>query len=180
MYWIQIGVILNQFNASLLNKGIISKYVHVLITLAGGLENPENCITSPEAFMDAEHEINSGKCSELTWVHMSRYYMHLINLLQVSSQPGTAQVTIKLGFFIQCIQQLINLNSENLCTVYMFLCNDGLIGCVIQEQCRVLMGCCPCLVILNLLSDSPSYTPSLAITNPLTESSGPFLIPLQL
>ncbi|XP_016134498.1 cilia- and flagella-associated protein 54 [Sinocyclocheilus grahami] len=57
----------------------------------GGLENAENCITSPEAFMDAEHEINSRKCSQLTWVHMSRYYMHLINLLQVSSQPGAVQ-----------------------------------------------------------------------------------------
>lgn len=126
MYWIQIGVIFNQFfNASLLNKDIISKYVHVLITLAGGLENAENCITSPEAFMDAEHEINSRKCSELTWVHMSRYSMHLINLLQVSSQPGTGKITIKLGFFIQIIQQLLNLNSENLCSVYMFLCNDG-------------------------------------------------------
>ncbi len=120
MYWIQIGVILNKFfNASLLNKSIISKYVHVLIALAGGLENAENCITSPDAFMDAEHEINSRKCSELTWVHMSRYYMHLINLLQVSSQPGTGKITIKLGFFIQFIQQLLNLNSENLCTVYI-------------------------------------------------------------
>ncbi len=100
MYWIQIGVILNQFfNASLLNKIIIFKYVHVLIALAGGLENAENCIISPEAFMDAEHEINSRKCSELTWVNMFRYYMHLINLLQVSSQPGTGKITIKLGLF---------------------------------------------------------------------------------
>ncbi|XP_058629752.1 cilia- and flagella-associated protein 54-like isoform X3 [Onychostoma macrolepis] len=57
----------------------------------GGIENPENCITNPEAFMDAEHEINSRKCSQLTWVHMSRYYMHLINLLQVSSRPGAVQ-----------------------------------------------------------------------------------------
>ncbi|XP_048011696.1 cilia- and flagella-associated protein 54 isoform X3 [Megalobrama amblycephala] len=55
----------------------------------GGLENPENCIPSPEAFMDAEREKNSRKCPQLTWVHMSRYYMHLMNLLQVSSQPGT-------------------------------------------------------------------------------------------
>ncbi|KTG47578.1 hypothetical protein cypCar_00019462 [Cyprinus carpio] len=50
----------------------------------------------------------------------------------------------------------------------------------IALKCRVLMGCCPCPVIPNLLSDSPSYTPSLAVTNPLTEISGPFLIPLQL
>ncbi|XP_026065483.1 cilia- and flagella-associated protein 54 isoform X3 [Carassius auratus] len=57
----------------------------------GGLENPENCVTNPEAFMDAEHEINRRKCPQLTWVHMSRYYMHLINLLQVSSQPGAVQ-----------------------------------------------------------------------------------------
>ncbi|XP_073695305.1 cilia- and flagella-associated protein 54 [Garra rufa] len=54
----------------------------------GGLENAENRIPSPEAFMDAERAINSRKCPHLTWVHMSRYYMHLINLLQVSSQPG--------------------------------------------------------------------------------------------
>ncbi|XP_050964277.1 cilia- and flagella-associated protein 54-like [Labeo rohita] len=54
----------------------------------GGLENSEHCIPSPEVFMDTEHEINSRKWPELTWVHMSRYYMHIINLLQVSSQPG--------------------------------------------------------------------------------------------
>ncbi|KAK2892722.1 hypothetical protein Q8A67_012710 [Cirrhinus molitorella] len=57
----------------------------------GGLENTENCIHSPEAFMDTECEINSRKCPQLTWVHMSRYYMHLINLLQVSPQPGAVQ-----------------------------------------------------------------------------------------
>lgn len=68
--------------------------MYMCISLAGGLENPDNCTASPEAFMDAEHEINSRKCPQLTWVHMSRYYMHLINLLQVSSQPGTAQVTL--------------------------------------------------------------------------------------
>ncbi|KAK7149598.1 hypothetical protein R3I94_009044 [Phoxinus phoxinus] len=57
----------------------------------GGLGNPENCIPRPEAFIDAEREIHSRKCPQLTWVHMSRYYMHLINLLQVSSQPGAMQ-----------------------------------------------------------------------------------------
>ncbi|KAG1953321.1 cilia- and flagella-associated protein [Pimephales promelas] len=57
----------------------------------GGLENPENCLPRPEAFIDTESEIHSRKCPQLTWVHMSRYYMHLINLLQVSSQPGAMQ-----------------------------------------------------------------------------------------
>ncbi|XP_043093869.1 cilia- and flagella-associated protein 54 [Puntigrus tetrazona] len=57
----------------------------------GGLETAGNSISSPEAFMNAEDEINSMKCPQLTWVHMSRYYMHLINLLQVSSQPGAVQ-----------------------------------------------------------------------------------------
>jgi len=66
----------------------------LLISLAGGLENPENCLPRPEAFIDTESEIHSRKCPQLTWVHMSRYYMHLINLLQVSSQPGTEQVSL--------------------------------------------------------------------------------------
>lgn len=65
-------------------------YVNVRISLAGGLEHVETCVTSPESFLDTEHEINSGKYTQLTWVHVSRYYLHLSNLLQVSSQPGKA------------------------------------------------------------------------------------------
>ncbi|XP_051544314.1 cilia- and flagella-associated protein 54 [Myxocyprinus asiaticus] len=55
----------------------------------GGLENPGNCIPIPETLMDTE--LNGRKCSQLTWTHMSRYYMHLVNLLHVSSQPGAVQ-----------------------------------------------------------------------------------------
>ncbi|XP_051974973.1 cilia- and flagella-associated protein 54 [Xyrauchen texanus] len=55
----------------------------------GGLENPGNCIPSPETLMDTE--LNGRKCSQLTWTHMSRYYVHLVNLLQVSSHPGAVQ-----------------------------------------------------------------------------------------
>jgi len=69
--------------------------------------------------------------------------------------------------------------------LYMFLlCNpvlhDGVIGCAIQVQCRVLMDCCPRPVTPNLLSDFHICTPSSAVTSHLTEGSGLFLIPLQL
>nr|XP_021330926.1 cilia- and flagella-associated protein 54 isoform X1 [Danio rerio] len=56
----------------------------------GGLEHVET-VTSPKSFIDTEREVNSGKYTQLTWVHVSRYCTHLSNLLQVSSQPGVMQ-----------------------------------------------------------------------------------------
>nr|XP_055046418.1 cilia- and flagella-associated protein 54-like isoform X2 [Misgurnus anguillicaudatus] len=53
----------------------------------GSLENRGNLMSNTEEFMDTGHELNSRKCSQLTWVHLSRYYTHLLNLLQVSSRP---------------------------------------------------------------------------------------------
>ncbi|XP_057180735.1 cilia- and flagella-associated protein 54-like [Triplophysa rosa] len=51
-----------------------------LLHPCGGLENHGNLILSSDAFVDTKHE--------LTWMQMSRYYTHLLNLLQLSSRPG--------------------------------------------------------------------------------------------
>ncbi|TRY62256.1 hypothetical protein DNTS_014519, partial [Danionella cerebrum] len=52
----------------------------------GRLESPEGDVL--ESFLDADSETVSRRSSQLTWAHLTRYYMHLIDLLQTYSQPS--------------------------------------------------------------------------------------------
>lgn len=40
---------------------------------------------------DMDIELKVKRCSEITWVHLSCYYTHLLNLRHISMQPSTVQ-----------------------------------------------------------------------------------------
>ncbi|MCJ8743369.1 hypothetical protein PDJAM_G00093150 [Pangasius djambal] len=56
-----------------------------LLSPCGGMEEPVLVHHSSAPDMDSELKVK--RCSEVTWVHLSRYYTHLLNLRRISTQP---------------------------------------------------------------------------------------------
>lgn len=51
----------------------------------------EPLLVHPSSAPDTGSGLKVKRCSEITWVHLSRYYTHLLNLRHISSQPSTVQ-----------------------------------------------------------------------------------------
>ncbi|XP_036433426.1 cilia- and flagella-associated protein 54 [Colossoma macropomum] len=55
-----------------------------LLHPCGGMEDPLRC--RPGSGPDMDSELSSRKDAHLTWVHLSRYYTHLLNLRHISTR----------------------------------------------------------------------------------------------
>lgn len=51
----------------------------------------EPMLIHPTSAADMDNGLKDKRCSKITWVHLSRYYTHLLNLRHISTQPSTVQ-----------------------------------------------------------------------------------------
>ncbi|KAB5542294.1 hypothetical protein PHYPO_G00089970 [Pangasianodon hypophthalmus] len=60
-----------------------------LLSPCGGMEEP--VLVHPSSAPDMDSELKVERCPEITWVHLSRYYTHLLNLRHISTHPMAGQ-----------------------------------------------------------------------------------------
>ncbi|XP_060759219.1 cilia- and flagella-associated protein 54 [Neoarius graeffei] len=60
-----------------------------LLNPCGGMEEP--MLVHPSSAPDMDIELKVKRCSEITWMHLSCYYTHLLNLRHISMQPIAGQ-----------------------------------------------------------------------------------------